>query len=160
MYSAHKLGTLSPVVYFRCREGHVVLAPYSDYPTPISCEFQRPITGARCCQPCIREGADSLPAIDKLQLALTKQENEKLALEQHFDLMQTQAGRDKVRDSLYAKLVSSATSPMEKDIIREYLKLRPELRGKHHAKWDAAQVYIHAREFDLGKRKEDQENNP
>jgi len=156
----HKLGSLSPVIYFRCREGHVVLAPYSDYPTPPACEFQRPITGAQCGQPVMRDGADSLPAIDKLQTALTKQENEKLALEQHFDLMQTEAGRKRVGDSLYAKLVSSATSEVEKDIIRAYLQLRPELRGKHHAKWNAAQVYIHAREFDLGKKREDQENAP
>lgn len=156
----HKFGTLSPVIYFRCRQGHHVLAPYSDMPTPPGCEFQRPITSERCGQPCMREGADSLSAIDRLQLILTKQEQEKAALEQHFDIMQTQTGRDRVRDSLYQRLVSSATPEAERDFIRAYLNLREDNRRKHHAKFAAYSVYVHAREFDLGKRQADKEQNP
>lgn len=153
-------GTLSPVIYTRCSEGHYVLLPYSDCPTPSGCEFQRPLTAERCSKPVIREGADSLSAIDRLQAELTRQENSKLALERHFDVMQTQAGRDRVRDNLYARLISSDTPEAEKDFIRAYLQLRPELRGKHHAKFAEYSVYIHAREYDLHGRHADDERNP
>lgn len=153
-------GTLSPVIFFRCADEHVVLAPYSDFPTPLGCEYQIPIVARRCGKPCERDGADSLAAIDRLQAKLTKQENDKLALERHFDVMQTQAGRDRVQDNLYARMISSETPELEKEFIREYLKLRPELRGKHHAKFAEYSVYIRAREFDLGKRGADEERNP
>lgn len=154
-------GTLTPVIYFRCAADHYVLAPYSEFPTPLGCEFQAPITGHRCGKPCEREGADSLAAIDRLQAKLSKQENEKMALEQHFDVMQTQAGRDRVQDSLYQRMISAATPEAEKDFIRAYLNLRPELRGRHHSKFAQYSVYIHAREFDIGnKRQADEERNP
>ena len=153
-------GTLSPVIYFRCERGHIVLAPYSECPTPQGCEYQSPINAIRCNARCGREGAGSLSEIDDLQRKLTDQENEKHTLEQQFDQMQTAPGRQRVQDALYAKLVSSATSEAEKEFIREYLRLRQDLRGKHHAKFASYSVYINAREFDLGKRKADQENNP
>lgn len=153
-------GTLSPVIYTRCRDGHHVLLPYSDMPTPPGCEFQRPITHERCGKPVEREGADSLPAIDKLQAVLTKQENEKLALERHFDMMQTMAGRERVRQSLYDRMISANTSEAEKEFIRIYLDVREEKRAKYHSKFAEYSVYIHARENDLGKRRADEEQNP
>lgn len=160
MSGGRKFGTLNPVIFFRCKSGHIVLAPYSECPTPSACEFQAPITSHICGQPCERDGADTLVAIDRLQHSLSSQENQKHSIEQHFDTMQTEPGRQRVHDSLYSRLVSSATPEMEKDFIREYLRLRPELRGKHHAKFAAYSVYVHAREFDIGKRDESKEQNP
>jgi hypothetical protein len=160
MPARHKLGTMSPVIFTRCRLGHVVLLPYTECPTPAGCEFQYPLTHQPCGQPVIREGADTLAAIDALQRKLTDQENEKGNLEQQFDIMQTEAVRQRVRDSLYAKMISAATPEAEKEFIRAYLNLRQELRQKHHQKWNQYVVYINAREFDVGKRGDVGERNP
>lgn len=145
----HKLGTMSPVVYTKCSLGHVVLLPYTECPTPSSCEYQFPFQQSHCGQPVHREGADSLADIDRLQRKLTEQENEKHGVEMTYDQMKSEEVASRVCSNLYQRLISSATPEMEKDFIREYLKLRPELRGKHHAKFDAYCVYIHAREFDV-----------
>lgn len=156
----HKLGTMSPVIYTRCRLGHVVLLPYSDCPTPTGCEFQYPLTHQPCGQPVMREGADCLPDIDSLQRKLTQQENEKLAVENVYDQMQTENARKEVGDRLYSRLISAATPEMEKDFIRAYLQLRPELRGKHHSKFAAYSVYVHAREYDVGNKGDVGERKP
>ena len=155
----HKLGTLTPVIYFLCAEGHAVLAPYSDYDTS-ACEYLHPSTGLRCGLPCHREGADSLPAIDKLQAKLTRQENAKFAFEKALDEAQIEAGRRRVTESLKARLYSAVTPEAEKDFIRAYLELREEKRARHHAKWEAYNVYIHAREHDIGNRRPDEERSP
>jgi hypothetical protein len=152
-------GTLTPVIFFRCKHDHHVLAPYSECPTPAGCEYQHPLTAVRCGQPCIREGAGTLADIDRLQSQLTSQENEKLMLERQFDVMQISAGQERVRQSLLTRLESAATPEMEKEFIREYLRLRQDLRGKHHAKFAEYSVYIHARENDLGKRGADEEKS-
>ncbi len=160
MPAPHKLGTLTPVVYFRCPLGHVILAPYSDCPTPAHCEFTSPVNGIRCASPCEREYADTLAAISKLERALTAQENLKFAAERQFDEAQCEAGRQAVRDRLMQKLWSSHTPESEKDFIREWIKLTDEKRAKHYSKFEQYSVYINAAHYDLGNRRADEERNP
>jgi antirestriction protein ArdC len=138
MSMPRKLGTLSPVIYFVNADGHILLAPYSDFPTPASYE---------------RREAGSLPEIDRLVERMRAQELRIIEQEHMAEAERAERVHAAVRDRLYAKLVSAATNTMEADFIRAYLELREEKhRKKYHAKYEAYNVYLHAREFDLHGR--------
>lgn len=154
-----KFGTLTAVIYFECAVSHVVLAPYSDFHSE-SCEYQHPATGERCGLPVHREGADTLAAIGRLERRLSAQENAKYAVEKHIDEATRAKGMQRVRDNLLAKLYSAATPDMEKDFIREWMKLSDDKRSRHQAKYDAYSVYIHAAHFDSHGRAPDDERGP
>ena len=142
------LGTLTPIIYFIAADadasGHhnIILAPYSDYPTP---------------QRHTRHEAGTLPEIDRLQRQLQDQELRKLRAENLAIERASALGRLRVYESMRARMISSDTSPMERDFIEAYLALREEKREANHRRWEAAQVYLHARENDLGDRAPDSE---
>jgi hypothetical protein len=134
----HKLGSLTPVIYFQSADGYVVLAPYSDMPTPASYD---------------RREAVSLPDIDKLVDRLRTQELRTLEQEHIAESERAERVHTRVRDNLYAKLTSAATSEAEKEFIRLYLEIRNERqRQKYHAKFAEYNFYLHAREHDLHGR--------
>jgi hypothetical protein len=142
----HKLGSLSPVIYFQNSYGYVVLAPYSDFPTPRG--FER------------REAGD-LPSIDKLTERLTSQERRIAEREHQYECAVEEVISRRVNSLLMSRLVSSSTPEAAKDFIREYLKLRIEKRARYHARFaEYATYHFHAREFDLGDRPADQERTP
>jgi hypothetical protein len=58
------------------------------------------------------------------------------------------ASKAKVRDRLYAKMISSSTTPYEREFIRLYLELREEKREKYRQKFLGDQAYFIAREYD------------
>jgi hypothetical protein len=139
MTRAHKFGTLEPVIYFRNVNSPtrprdwLLIAPYTDCPTPDGYE---------------RDGADSLPAVDRLQKVLEEQELAERSADILHDERVFGPLRDRIRDNLYAKLISSNTSPLEKDFIRAYLALRIDKRDRHHAKYLEYNTYLNAREMD------------
>jgi len=137
-----KPGCIEPVIYFRFPDGHLTLAPYSDFPTP---------AGA------IREGADTLAQVDRLQAILVEQERREWEREVEGDVARFQARMDQVRDRLYARMTSSSTSEYEKEFIRLYLQLRNDKRAKHRQRWLERTAYLYAREYDLGNRRADTE---
>lgn len=130
------------VIYFRYPDGHLTLAPYSECPTP---------------DDAIREEANTLPEIDRLQKQLVQQEYERCEAEAEANESLARAGKQRVYDSLYSKLVSTATTEYERDFIREYLKLREEKRAKYHSRFQLDRAYLWARENDVGKRKHESE---
>ena len=141
-----KPGTIEPVIYFRFPDGHLTLAPYSDFPTP---------EGA------IREGAETLAQVDRLQERLVAQERLEWEREVETDSARFQSRMDEVRDRLYARMTSSSTSEYEKEFIKLYLQLRNEKRAKYQQRWLERTAYLHAREFDIGNRRADvEEFNP
>ena len=141
-----KPGTIEPVIYFRFPDGHLTLAPYSDFPTP---------EGA------IREGAETLSQVDRLQERLVAQERVEWEREVETDAARFQTRMDEVRDRLYARMTSSSTSEYEKEFIKLYLQLRNEKRAKYQQRWLERTAYLHAREFDIGNRRADvEEFNP
>jgi hypothetical protein len=134
----HKLGTLTPVIYFRDANGHILLAPYSDFATPSGYE---------------RYEAGTLAEIDRLTAQLREQELRTLRREHQHEGDLYELVHRRVRDRLYERLTSASTSALEKDFIRAYLELRSERQRRiYHARYEEYNFYLHAREFDLGKR--------
>jgi len=138
-----KPGCVAPVIYFRYPNGHLTLAPFSDCPTP---------DGA------IKEEADTLPAIDKLVDQLRKQEYENSQSEMNYDMNLFAARNKEIRDKIYSRISSSATTEYEKEFLRLYMQLRDERkRETYRQRFTEAQWYLHARENDLGDRESDKE---
>lgn len=137
-----KLGSLEPVVYFVNHRdttrppGWIMLAPYTSFATPVGWS---------------REGAESLPEVDRLERKLMEQE----VAERGADLVNEERTmgplRDAVRDKLYQRMTSNSTSQYEKDFIAAYLQLREDRRDKYHAKYLEFVTYLHARNFDTPK---------
>jgi glucan phosphorylase len=138
-----KPGCVAAVIYFRYPNGHLVLAPFSDCPTP---------DGA------IKEEADTLTQIDKLVDQLRKQEYETSQREMHYD-QSLMASKDKeIRDRIYQRISSSATTEYEKEFLRLYMQLRDERkREMYRQRFMEAQWYLAARENNLGDRAADKE---
>jgi len=139
----NKPGTLN-VIYFVHPSGYVTLAPSTSF---------SPLPG------CIRETANTLAEVDRLQKRLVEQERRQLERESRYEESTFGAKQDEIRDKLYARLASSVSTQYEKDFIREYLKLRDERKRHKHAQiLEHAQMYLHAREFDSRpNRKSDSE---
>jgi hypothetical protein len=138
-----KLGTIEPVVYYVNHSspshppGHVLLAPYSSHPAPDGFTV---------------EYADNLRAVDRLERTLQSQ----AAREMESDALADQSLRDaigqRVRDSLTQKMVSSSTTPYERDFIAAWLALREEKRReKYISKYEEYATYLHARHYDTPK---------
>lgn len=143
-----KAGCVEPVIYFTNRRdpahppGYVMLAPYTSYATPEGYE---------------RNGAETLAEIDKLQKTLQEQEYLRLVGELADDESRLLSARSRVRDDLYTRMTSGATSEYEKEFIRGYLQLRDEKRARYHQRYLEYTLYLHAREMDTGKRRVDEE---
>jgi hypothetical protein len=138
-----KPGCIEPVVYFRFPNGHITLAPYSDMPTP---------NGA------IREGADTLAQVDRLQERLLSQEKQQWEREAQRDAATFGKLEEAVRDRLYARMTSAATDDYEKEFIRLYLQLRDEKKRKRYRDlYLQRTAYLWARENDSPGRRVDQE---
>lgn len=134
------LSSLEAVVYFVNHEdpahpsGYILLAPYSSFPTP---------------EGYTRETARSLPEIDRLQRILQDQERREWEREYLADAEKMKARYEDVRQRLVARMVSSSTSPYERDYISEYLKLHDEkLRKKYREIFEHRVAYLWAREND------------
>jgi hypothetical protein len=134
-----KLGSLEPVIYFRNHRdpahppGFLMLAPYSDFPTPAGYT---------------REAADTLADVDRLQRSLIEQERRDAEAELLHDEVVLGRRYAEMTDKLRARMVSSSTSPYDRDFIEAYLKLREEKRDRHRQRFLERVMFLHAREMD------------
>lgn len=139
---------MQAVIYFRNYGDHtrphgwLVIAPFSDCPPPPGYE---------------RDGADTLPKIDKLQATLESQERAERSADMLHDERVFGPKRDLIRQKLYSRMISSDCPPYEKDFLAAYLSHRIDRRSKWHAKYMEFQTYLHAREFDRPKDRGDAE---
>lgn len=137
-----KLGSLEPVVYYRNHRdpvhppGFLMLAPYSDFPTPPGYT---------------REAADSLAEVDKLQRTLIEQERRDAEADLLYNEVVMGAKRAEVYDRLRQRMVSSATTPYEREFIELYLKLGEEKRERHRQRFMERTMFLWAREMDTPK---------
>jgi hypothetical protein len=138
----HKMGSLTPVIYFRRKDGHIFLAPYSSFPTPPGCDK---------CE------AGNLTEIDRLQDQLLSQERYDWDRDAQHEHATFDARAEQVRDNLYAKMTSAGTSQYEKDFIREYIKLRDERKREKWRTFHSKHAFLWAREFDTPGRRSDEE---
>lgn len=144
-----KPGCIEPVIYFVNGSdpahpvGYVMLAPYSDCPTP---------EGYR------REGADTLAQVDVLERRLQSQEREAADREMEYDYKMIEERSKAVRDRLYARMTSAATPPYEREFLRLYLELRDERkRARYQQLYLERSTYLWARHNDIGDRRADSE---
>ena len=127
------LGSASAIEYFRNHastdrpEGYLILAPFSSAPCPPGYS---------------REFADSLSAVDRLQFILLAQERAQWEQEQIFDDAMTRSRQQRVVDNLKERMISSSTSPHERDFISFYLLLREEKREKHRKVFEQRTAYL------------------
>jgi hypothetical protein len=144
----HKLGTLSPLVYFVNHDdaqkprGWITIAPYTGCPTPRGHTV---------------EYADTLQAIDRLQKTLQEQELRLAEQELAADDKLYEAVSKRVVDRLEARMVNSATSAYEREFIRLYLQLRYEKRDRHRQRFLERSAYLWARENEVGSHRRDDE---
>jgi hypothetical protein len=138
----HKIGTLTAVIYFQRKDGHIFLAPYSTFPTPPGC--------MKC-------EAGTLAEIDALSDRLLSQECFEWEREAQHESVTFDARAEQVRDNLYAKMTSSSTSQYEKDFIREYIKLRDERKREKWRTFHSKHAFLWAREYDTPGRRSDEE---
>lgn len=124
--------------------GHILLAPYSSHPAPEGFTV---------------EYADNLRAVDRLERSLQSQAAREMEAEALADERLREAVGQRVRDSLAQRMVSSSTSPYERDFIAAWLALRDERRRERYiAKYEEYVVYLNARHNDIPKgRRADEE---
>jgi hypothetical protein len=128
-----KLGSASAIEYFRNYadparpRGYLILAPYSN---------------ARCPRGYEREFADTLSAVDRLQFTLLSQEKQEWEREQLHDESLIAERQRAVVDRLRAKMVSSSTTPYERDFIAAYLQLRVEKRKEYRQIFEQRIAYL------------------
>jgi hypothetical protein len=152
MTVSRTLGTLTPIVYFvnsagadrdpAHPAGYIMLAPYSDYPTPHGY---------------LREHAGTLRDARRLQDRLIEQSREEWSREAETNHTLVDARRAEVRDRIYARMTSSDTTPYEREFLRLYLQLREDKQAKYDSLWMQRTAYLHALENDLGDRRADSE---
>jgi len=133
-----KPGCVPAVIYWKHRDGHLTLAPFSDAPTP---------------DDCIRYEADTLAEIDRIEKILQQQEQQVLDREHAYDEALYEPHRQAIRDRIYARITSSATTEYEKEFLKLYLELRDERKkALYRQRFHEWQGYMYARHFDLGDR--------
>ena len=138
------LGSLDAVIYFRNYrdpahpEGYLLLAPYSDFPAPSGYS---------------REVARTLPEIDRLQFILVEQERRAAEAEALHDEVILGRRYAELTDRLRQRMISSSTSPYDRDFIEGYLKLREEKRDRHRQRFSERTMFLHARENDTPKNR-------
>jgi hypothetical protein len=147
MAVSRTLGTLTPIVYFvnssggerdpRHPAGYVMLAPYSECRTPHGY---------------LRETAGTLPEARALNERLVAQERESWEREAASNHRLVEAKREEVRERLYTRMCSSATSEYDREFIRLYLQLREDKQRKYDQRWTERNAYLWALENDVGDR--------
>lgn len=145
-----KLGSLDAPIYFVNHRdpahppGYIMMAPYSDFPTPDGYS---------------REIADDLPSVDRLQKRLQQQEYREWEQEAERDMEGLRMRFAASRDRLYARMTSSSCSAHERDFIRGYLQLQDEKRDKHRVRFECRNAYLWARENDIAKGRQANEES-
>lgn len=137
-----KLGYLDPIVYFVNREGTIQLPPTSDIPTPRGFD---------------RREADTLAAVDDLQRRLQDQESREWELGMQKDDAALAASREAIRSRLTQRMISSSTTPYERDFIQSYLQVREDRRAHYRSRFEMDQCFFEAREMDRPRTVEEME---
>ena len=86
--------------------------------------------------------------MDALQRRLQEIERRNLERSLAHDEASFAAARKRVYDSLYAKMISSGTTPFEREFIKYYLMLREERRERFQKEWLVHQAVLEMREYD------------
>lgn len=140
----YAMGQLNPVLYFIDSSGEIALPPTTDEALRLKDRMRQ--RGFE-----LRE-ASTLSEIDQLQRTMEERE---FAIARQQLASNERAVADKrreIRDRLTSRMVSSSTTPYERDFIAAYLQLREDKRAQHRNAFAANQAaYFVQREFDNPK---------
>lgn len=150
-----KLGSLDAIKYFVKRSStprdthpidYIILAPTSTEPAPSGYST---------------EYADSLSSVDRLQAILLNQERREWERESIVDEMTMGQRQRAIVDSMRTRMVSSSTSPYERDFIAAYLQLSEGRKDKHRQRFHERTAYLSvlARETPKGRRANEESVN-
>lgn len=132
-------GRIDGPVYFKRRDGKILLAPDSSTPTPPNCD--------RC-------KVETLDELDRLQEYLETETKSQCAQEIERDQSVWHEKRQEVRNRLHSRMASSACSDYEKEFLSLYIKISDERKRKlYKQRFMADTAYFMAREFDDGGSK-------
>lgn len=151
------VGSLEPIIYFERDDGYCVLPCYdAGCPEQAREVFDRRFKNNLEEKWRWRETGTQLRDIDEFQKRLVEQETRRNEVQLHNHGIMRDAIRKSVRDSLYSKMVSSSTSPFEREAIGYYLDMRDDVtRDKWRTQIEASQCYLWAREQDSNSKVED-----
>lgn len=108
-------GHVTPIIYFRYPNGHIVLAPYSAMPTPHAA---------------IREEADNLPLIQKLEDRLVQQEKDNAEIEVEAQYNREEMIRARIKSGLYHLATRGDVPEHVKEILKLHMMARDEEQRK------------------------------
>lgn len=153
------IGSVEPIIVFEREDGYIVLPQYGAG----MIEQARHIFEARYRNHPTekwmwREWGCRMEDVDRLQKKLTEQEYRKnqQMLEVHHEMRE--AIRKRVADDLRQVMISSSTTPFERDFVSIYLELRDDAkRDKYRASLEHHQFYLWARENDANTKVEDRQ---
>lgn len=147
--TGYALGTLSPVIYFENAQGRIVLAGY-DAGKP---EQARKVFKLRF-EPMgyqWRE-AGTLAAVDELQTRLADQLQRERAPGLERMLQNRAAVEAHIASNLRQKMISSSTSPWEREFIQLYLERRENRTEKFRQQFEHRAMYLNIRENSDSKK--------
>ena len=144
MSERNKPGTLNVIYFVHADNKRITLAPYTSFPTPYNHT---------------REVANTLGEVSVLQRRLQEQERRDMEREYIQSESKMEALSQVIRDRLYARMASSATTEYERDYIRAWLELKDEKKRARYAEiFHLRQHYLWALEFDSARnRRSDEE---
>jgi hypothetical protein len=146
------MGQINAIVYFENSRGVIALPPSTDYALMVKDRMRH--RGFE-----LRE-ARNLPEIDRLQKKMEEQEYRNCQAQLERDHSLRSRVRARTRSNLMQRMVSSSTSPYERDFIQNYLMLDEAKREKYQQRFSQDQMYFEAREFESGnKRMQDANQN-
>jgi hypothetical protein len=142
------LGSLEPIIYFEDRDGQIMLPPTTEdarwlYQSKYSKEGWE------------WKEAGTLAEVDVLQKRLVAEERRRDEATAERD---DRAGVVKWRavgDALRERMISSSTSPYERDFIAAYLQVREDRRERHRQRWLERTSYLWAANMDSGTKPTD-----
>lgn len=132
-------GRIDGPVYFVHSDGHILLAPMSDSPTPPNCE---------------RHKVETLAELDRLQERMEGDMKRQCQQEIERDQQVWYQKRQQIRSNLLERMKSSKCSAYEREFIQLYIQISDERkRALYRNRFMADTAYFMAREFDDGGAK-------
>jgi hypothetical protein len=135
-------GRVTSIIYFASQDGQVILPPTTEdarwlYRT----HYQN--RGWEWCE------ASTLAEVDALQDRLCSLDKDKREMDFERDERKFAEGRERIRSSIYQRMISSSTSPFMRDFYWYYLHVhQPEKREQYRQRYFEATSYLWSREMD------------
>lgn len=146
--TGYALGTLSPIIYFENAEGRIVIAGY-DAGKP---EQARKVFEGRFKKLGYEwRETHTLADVDRLQSRMADQIQRERAPGMERMIQSREAVEAVVGANLRQKMVSSSTSPWEREFIQLYLERRENRAEKFRQQFEHRAAYLNIRENDNSK---------